>query len=192
MHTELPKIRTAVRKYRAILYFQDEANVSLTALLAKTWAPCGKTPKQKVTGHRGSVSVQSAIAGSGQLLFRLHDKRIASQEVIDFLSQMLTHHRRRHLVVVMDNAPPHVSKKTLAYIESQPRLHVFNLPTYSPDWNPDEKVWNHLKHQELKGHQARTTAELRFLTERKLNNMSSDPELLRGIYFRCCMAQLLN
>jgi transposase len=50
--------------------------------------------------------------------------------VIDFLSQMLTHHRRRHLVVVMDNAPPHVSKKTLAYIEGQPRLHVFNLPTY--------------------------------------------------------------
>ena len=188
----LPKIRAAVRKYRAILYFQDEANVSLTALLAKTWAPCGKTPKQKVTGHRGSVSAQSAITGSGHLLFRLHDKRIASQEVIDFLSQMLTHHRRRHLVVVMDNAPPHVSKKTLGYIESQPRLHVFNLPTYSPDWNPDEKVWNHLKHQELKGHQAKTTAELRFLTEHKLNHMSSDPELLRGIFFRCCMAQLLD
>jgi transposase len=192
VRSELPKIRAAVRKYRAILYFQDEANVSLTALLAKTWAPCGKTPKQKVTGHRGSVSAQSAITGSGHLLFRLHDKRIASQEVIDFLSQMLRHHRRRHLVVVMDNAPPHVSKKTLAYIESQPRLHVFNLPTYSPDWNPDEKVWNHLKHQELKGHQAKTTAELRSLTEHKLTRMSGDPELLRGIFFRCCMAQLLD
>jgi transposase len=192
VRTELPKIRAAVRKYRAILYFQDEANVSLTALLAKTWAPCGKTPKQKVTGHRGSVSAQSAITRSGHLLFRLHEKRIASQEVIDFLSQMLTHHRRRHLVVVMDNAPPHSSKKTMAYIESQPRLHVFNLPTYSPDWNPDEKVWNHLKHQELKGHQAKTTAELRSLTERKLNHMSGNSELLRGIFFRCCMAQLLD
>lgn len=192
VRTKLPKIRAAVRKYRAILYFQDEANVSLTALLAKTWAPCGKTPKQKVTGHRGSVSAQSAISKSGHLLFRLHDKRIASQEVIDFLSQMLKHHSRRHLVVVMDNAPPHVSKKTLGYIESQPRIHVFNLPAYSPDWNPDEKVWNHLKHQELKGHQARTTAELRLLTQDKLTNMSSDPELLRGIYFRCCMADLLN
>jgi len=38
---ELPKIRRAVRKHQAILYFQDEANISLTALLAKTWAPCG-------------------------------------------------------------------------------------------------------------------------------------------------------
>jgi transposase len=192
VRSTLPKIRTAVRKYRAILYFQDEANVSLTALLAKTWAPCGQTPKQKVTGQRGGVSAQSAITKGGHLLFRLHDKRIASQEVIDFLSQMLIHHRRRHLVVVMDNAPPHVSKKTMAYIDSQPRLHVFNLPTYSPDWNPDEKVWNHLKHQELKGHQAKTRAELKTLTEHKLSRMSANPELLRGIFFRCCVAELLD
>lgn len=192
VRTEVPKIRAAVRKYRAILYFQDEANISLTALLAKTWAPCGKTPKQRVTAQRGGVSAQSAIAKGGQLLFRLHDKRIASQEVIDFLSQMLTHHRRRHLVVVMDNAPPHVSQKTMTYIASQPRLHVFNLPKYSPDWNPDEKVWNHLKHQELKGHQAKTKAELRVLTERKLTHMSHDPALLRGIFFRCCMADVLG
>ncbi len=192
VRTEVPKIRAAVRKHRAILYFQDEANISLTALLAKTWAPCGKTPKQRVTGKRGGVSAESAITKGGQLLFRLHDKRIASQEVIDFLSQMLMHHRSRHLVVVMDNAPPHVSRKTIAYIASEPRLHVFNLPKYSPDWNPDEKVWNHLKHQELKGHQARNTADLRILTEHKLTHMSHDPDLLRGIFFRCCMADVLG
>lgn len=189
---QVPEIRAAVRKHRAILYFQDEANVSLTALLAKTWAPRGQTPKQKVTAHRGGVSAQSAITKSGQLIFRLHDKRIASQEVIDFLSQMLRHHPRRHLVVVMDNARPHTSQQTVAYIQSQPRLHVFHLPPYSPDWNPDEKVWNHLKHQELKGHQAKTKAELQILTERKLTEMSRNPSLLRGIFFRCCMAELLN
>jgi transposase len=192
VRNEVPKIRAAVRNHRAILYFQDEANVSLTALLAKTWAQRGQTPKQRVTGKRGGVAALSAITRRGQLLFRLMQKRIASAEVIDFLSQMLKHHRRRHLVVVMDQAPPHVSKATKAFIESQQRLHVFHLPTYSPDWNPDEKVWNHLKHQELKGHQARTTAELSSLAERKLAAMSRDPELLRGIYFRCCAAELFE
>lgn len=189
--TELPKIRRAVRKHKAILYFQDEANISLTALLAKTWAPRGKTPKQEVTGRRGGVSAMSAISGSGQLIFRLHDKRIASEEVIEFLDQMLKHHPRRHLVVVMDQAPPHTSKRTRAFVAGKPRLHVFDLPKYSPDWNPDEKVWNHLKHQELKGHQARTTAELKDLANRKLTAMASNRELLRGIFFRCCMAEVL-
>jgi len=192
IRAEVPRIRRAVRKHRAILYFQDEANVLLTALLAKTWAPRGQTPKQRVTGKRGSVAALSAISRRGQLLFRLLQKRIASAEVIDFLSQMLTHHRRRHLVVVMDQAPPHVSKATTTYIENQRRLHVFYLPKYSPDWNPDEKVWNHLKHQELKGHQARTTSELSTITLEKFTAMSKDPELLRGIYFRCCTADILD
>jgi len=189
--SELPKIRRAVRKYQAILYFEDEANISLTALLGKTWAPRGKTPKQAVTGSHGGISAMSAITRSGQLIFRLHDKRIKSEEVIDFLEQMLKHHSRRHLVVVMDQAPPHTSQRTMEFIASHPRLHVFHLPTYSPDWNPDEQVWNHLKHQELQGHQARTKAELKDLVNTKLKTMSTNNELLNGIFFRCCMADVL-
>lgn len=97
MATEAPQIRKTVKKYRALLYFQDEANVSLTAFLGKTWAPRGLTPHQNVTGKRGGVAALSAINGSGRLIFKLHEKRICSQQVIDFLGQMLKHHKKRHL-----------------------------------------------------------------------------------------------
>ena len=189
---EVPKIRRCVKKHRGILYFQDESNVSLTAFLGKTWSPCGETPKATVTGKRAGIAANSAISRNGRLLFRLLEKRIASKEVIEFLGQMLKHHPRRHLVVVMDQAPPHTSKKTKAWIASQPRLHVFHLPKYSPDWNPDEKVWNHLKHQELASHQAKTKAELKELTRRKLQSMAKRPQLLRGLFFRCCIADLFK
>jgi len=189
---EVPKIRKCVQKFQAILYFQDESNVSLTAFLGKTWAPRGQTPKARVTGKRGGVAAMSAISKRGHLLFRLLEKRIASNEVINFLAQMLKHHPRRHLVVVMDQAPPHTSKKTKAYVDSQPRLHVFYLPKYSPDWNPDEKVWNHLKHHELKSHQAKTNDELKHLARRKLQSMAKRPELLRGLFFRCCVSDLFG
>ena len=192
MRKEAPRIRAAVRKFQAILYFQDESNVSLTASVGKTWGYCGHTPSVRVTGKRGGVTAMSALSGQGRLLFRLFNERIASIQVIDFLGQMLKHHRRRHLVVVMDQASPHVSKKTRAYIESQTRLHVYYLPKYSPDWNPDEKVWNHLKHQELKGHQAKTKAELQTLTQSKLESMSKNPSLLRGLFFRCCVADFFK
>lgn len=189
MQTEAPTIRKTVKKLDALLYFQDEANVSLTAFLGKTWAPCGQTPSQKVTGKRGGVAAMSAINGRGRLIFKLLEKRINSDDVIAFFGQMLQHHRKRHLVVVMDRAPPHTSKKTMAYIANQSRLHVFHLPTYSPDWNPDEKVWNHLKHQELKSHQARTKDELKVMAQAKLELMAKNPRLLRGIFFRCCVAE---
>ncbi len=189
--TELPKIRRASKKYKAVLYFEDESNISLTALLGKTWSPCGKTPTQVVTGNRGGISAMSAISKNGSLIFTLHEKSITSEEVIHFLKQILKHHKRRHVVVVMDKAPPHTSKKTGSFIESQKRLHRFFLPAYSPDWNPDEQVWNHLKHHELKGHQAKTKAEIKLLARKKLIKMSKNSHELRGIFFRCFVAELL-
>jgi transposase len=189
---EVPKIKQCVAKHRGILYFQDESNVSLTAFLGKTWAPRGQTPKAKVTGKRGGVSAMSAISRPGNLVFRLLDKRIGSSEIISFLSQMLRHHPRRHLVVVMDQARPHTSKATQQYVKSETRLHVFYLPAYSPDWNPDEKVWNHLKHHELKSHQAKSKDDLKKLARRKLQSMANRPDLLRGLYFRCCVSDFFG
>jgi transposase len=188
----LPEIRKTLETTRGILYCQDEASVCLTPILGKTWAMRGRPRKVRVTGNRASVAAMSAISPRGRLVFRLHQKRITSVEVIDFLRQLLRHHPRRHVVVVMDQAKPHTSNATKAYIDSQSRLHVYYLPAYSPDWNPDEKVWNHLKNHELKAHRANSKQELYELTESKLKDMSENPELLQGLYFRCCVAELLR
>jgi transposase len=188
----IPKIRETLEKTGGILYCEDEASICLTPLLGKTWAERGKPRKVPVTGGRASVSAMSAISPKGRLVFRLHDKRITSVEVIDFLKQLLRQHPGRHVIVVMDQARPHTSKMTKAFVEGRERLHVFYLPPYSPDWNPDEKVWNHLKNHELKAHRATNKQELYDLAEEKLEDMSDDSGLLQGLYFRCCVAELLR
>jgi transposase len=188
----IPRIRETLENTGGILYCEDEASVCLTPLLGRTWAERGKPRKVPVTGSRASIAAMSALSPKGRLVFQLHQKRITSVEVIDFLKQLLRQHPSRHVVVVMDQAKPHTSKLTKAFIESKPRLHVFYLPPYSPDWNPDEKVWNHLKNHELKAHRATTKQELYDLTEQKLENMGDDRDLLQGLYFRCCVAELLR
>jgi transposase len=188
----IPEIRKTLEKTGGILYCEDEASVCLTPLLGKTWSERGKPRKVPVTGARASIAAMSAISPKGRLVFRLHEKRITSAEVIDFLKQLLRQHPGRHVVVVMDQARPHTSKMTKTFIASRPRLHVFHLPPYSPDWNPDEKVWNHLKNHELKAHRATNKQELYELATEKLENMSDDRDLLQGLYFRCCVAELLR
>ena len=116
---ELPRILETVKKYRAILYFEDESNISMTAFLGKTWAPRGKTPVQRVSGKRGGISAMSAISKRGDLIFTLLEKRIASDEIIHFLKQILQHYKLRHIVAVMDQARPHTSKKMKSFIECQ-------------------------------------------------------------------------
>lgn len=192
LHEMVPKIKRTVKKFKAILYFEDEARVRLTATLAKTWSPRGVTPTQAVTGKRGSISAMSAVSKAGSLLFRLYDRNITSLEVVEFLNQMLRHHPRRHVVVVMDGARCHTSKEVAQFISAQRRLHVFYLPAYSPEFNPDEKIWEHLKNQELKSHQATTKEGLAKLTRQRLSKMSRDQELIRGLFFRCCVADLLK
>ena len=58
----------------------------------------------------------------------------------DLIRVTLSNHKRRHLVVVMDQAPCHTSKMVKKFIESKKRLHVFFLPPKSPEYNPDEQV----------------------------------------------------
>ncbi len=188
----IPKIKKCIRTHKAILYFEDEANVSLDAVLGKTWGPVGKTTIQKMTGNKASISAMSAITASGKLIFTLHEKNICSPEVINFLKQMLKHHPRRHIVVVMDNATPHVAKMTKKYIESQKRLHVFYLPPRTPEFNADEKVWNYLKNEEMKSHKARSKKELKRITKNKLMKMSKKPRLLRALFKRSEIAALLK
>ena len=99
-------------------------------LFLRLWGPHGLLKKKniiKVTGRRGSVAAVSAISNDGRLLFSLHDsgKRFNSDDIIDFLDQMLSHHLRRHLVVVMDQAPCHTSKKVKEYIDSKKGFMFF-------------------------------------------------------------------
>lgn len=187
----LAQIKKCVKDNNAILYFEDEAHVSLACATGKTWGPIGQKTIIKRTGNRGGISAMSAITKKGHLLFNLFEKKITSKEVIDFLRQMLAHHPTRHIVIIMDQARVHTSKVTKDFIHSQKRLHVFYLPARSPEFNPDEKVWNYLKNQELCSHKATNTRELKKLTKRKLRKMASQPSLLRGIFRRCEIADLL-
>ena len=49
--TEVPKIRRAVKKYHAILYFQDEANISLTATLGEDLGSLRQDTETKSDGQ---------------------------------------------------------------------------------------------------------------------------------------------
>ncbi len=188
----IPKIKSLIKEKRAILYCLDEANLNLGPTLGKTWAPKGKPLIAKVSGKRGSVAAMSAISPQGHLLFKLFEgsKRFKADDVIHFLEQMLRHHPRRHIAVVLDRAPCHTAKKVQEFIVQSKRLHVFYLPAYSPELNPDEQVWSHLKNQELQSHQAKTTKELKKLATKKLKKMASDVRVTKGIFFRSEGAQL--
>src|SRR3989338_8267816 len=178
-----PKIEEHRRRWQAMLYFQDESGVSLIPVLGKTWAPKGKTPKIKVTGHKGGLCVTSAISPAGRMVFRIENHTICAEDHIDFLKQIMRQHPHRKIIVVEDNATPHIAKAVKYFVrDNKSKIAVYYLPTYSPDLNPDEKVWRYLKHVKLKAHQARNMKEFKPLVQAKMQSIQRKPETIKSFF----------
>ena len=143
---EWPKILAHARRWQAPLYFQDEAGVSLTPVLGKTWGPKGETPEVRVTGKRGGFCISSAISLRGRMLFRIERGKVSSKTFVDFLKKVMHHHRGRKIVLVTDQAPPHIAERVGEFVGTNKKTFaLYYLPPYSPELNPADHVWGYLK-----------------------------------------------
>lgn len=181
---ELPRIKKMAEKERGLIFYQDEAAVRLTPTVETTWAPIGRTPMIRVTGKRASICVMSAVNDSGKLYFKIPKSRVNADVFIEFLDSLAREYPKRKIYVIADQASSHTAKKVAAFVAEHRRLRLFFLPPYSPDFNPDEETWNHLKHYALKGHQKSDKAGLRRATLRSLHRMKKRPNLIRSFFKR--------
>jgi len=182
---EWPKIKEHSRRWQAMLYFQDESGVSLTAVMGKTWAPKGKTPVVKTTGKRGGLCVTSAISPAGRMSFRIEKGRVNADKHIEFLIQLMEQHPNRKIIVIEDNAPSHIAYAVKSFVASQPnKIAVYYLPSYSPKLNPDEHVWAYLKAHKLKDHQAQTEEELKKLVKNKMHGIQKKNGLINSFFMQ--------
>jgi putative transposase len=83
------------------------------------------------------------------------------------------------IVLVWDNATQHRDTAMRHLIATRTWLTVYRLPPYTPDLNPVEGVWAHLKHS-LGNLAARSTDQLATVAKTRLKQMQYRPSLLDG------------
>lgn len=184
LEEEWPEIKRLAKQEQALIFFEDEAGIHLTPTVGHSWGRVGHRPTVPVTGKRGCISTMSAISPDGRLFFVIPKEKVNASVFITFLKGLLGEYPRRKLFVVADQASSHTAAATRDFVTSQPRLRLFFLPPYSPDLNPDEQVWNHLKNHELCAHDATNKVVLRKKTQRALRRMRACPSLLRSCFHR--------
>ncbi len=143
------------------MLFGDEASFAQWGSLGYTWAPKGSQPLVKTTGQRKAYKVFGLSAYfSGRLFWQGHSARFTSASYCAFLSEVLAA-TTQPIFLIQDVACYPTSAATRAFFAAHAaRVPVFQLPTYSPDYNPIEHLWRNVKRARTHNRYVATFADL--------------------------------
>jgi transposase len=148
--------------------------------VVRTYAPRGQTPVVYAPLTRDHLSVISGITTTGRLLARIQDHAFNGIDIVRFLKQLVQWLGSR-LLVIWDGAPIHHDQHVKAFLAQTPgAVNLAQLPGYAPDLNPDEGVWEQLKHVELANVVCHDQDELRREVRRALARLRRRPEMIRS------------
>lgn len=168
----LPRILRSCARNKGILLYGDEGLFVLIPHIGKTWTFPSFKPIVRVSGQRGvHVGITSAVSSQGHLFFQFSRDNFNSRTFIRFLKALHGHFLRRKLFLIVDGAPAHRSRAIKDFVRKSTQwLSLHYLPSYSPELNPSEEVWNVTKSQRLN---ARPLADRQHLKKAVLGSLRS-------------------
>jgi transposase len=179
---EYPAIKRQARKAGAEIYFGDEAGIRSDHHAGTTWGFRGLTPIIKCTGARFGINMISAVSPSGKLRFMIVQGSVNAKVFIEFLRR-LTQGASKPVYLIVDGHPAHKAKVVREYLAANAdRIKLFTLPSYSPELNPDELVWNHVKNHAVGKTTASSKLDLKRLVKSALAALQRCPEKIRAFF----------
>lgn len=177
-----PKAVRLARQQKALLLFGDEASFPQWGTLSYTWARKGQQPQVPTSGVRKGYKVFGLIDYfTGRFFYQGQDGRLDTAAYVAFLTRVLQQTTAR-LVLIQDGARYHTSKAAHAFFAAHAeRLTVFQLPSYSPDYNPIEKVWKQVKQADTHLHYFPTFAALTEKVESALLKFAQAPQAILSL-----------
>jgi transposase len=144
--TTWPHILRLAKAQHALLLFGDEASFPQWGTLSYTWARRGHQPMVKTSGKRKGYKVLGVIEYfTGRFWYEGQDGRLNSDAYIAFLTRVLEQ-TTQPILLIQDGAKYHTSAAMQHFFARHTkRLTVFQLPSYSPDYHPIEKLWKKVK-----------------------------------------------
>ena len=177
MTEEYPAIREQAKKEKAVIFWMDETGVQNCSNQVRGYAPKGQTPVLVTETKRMHVNMVSAITATGRLYFRFYRDAMNADLMKDFLERLLKDEGGRKVYMICDNLKVHHSKPVKEWLEEKKdSLSLFYLPSYAPEYNPDEYLNSDLKSNVALKPQARTVEDIQKSAEEFMTFLSETPD----------------
>jgi transposase len=107
---------------------------------------------------------------------------VGATRFIEFLKRLI-HNADRPIFLIVDGHPAHKAKSVRRFVESEKdRLQLFLLPPYSPELNPDERVWNDLKNNAVGRKSIDSPKELHKIVTGHMRLIQKSPDRVRSYF----------
>jgi len=128
------------------LLFVDEATVRRHPTLTAQWCLVDDVPEVPTGDDHTKVHVYGAVAPlTGRTHYHISPV-LGKGECAQFLQHLLTYHPGKRLLVIHDRGEQHKGAPVEAIIrEADGRLVLKPQPAYSPELNPQERIWKWLR-----------------------------------------------
>lgn len=178
---EYPKIAARARRENARIFFADESGIRSDYHGGTSWAPAGQTPVIKATGARHSMNMISAVNPQGHFRFMTVDGGVNARVFRDFLRRLIQGADHK-IFLIVDGHPAHKAKLVRQFVNAHSEaIELFYLPPYSPELNPDELAWAHVKSKVGKA-VTQTREAMRGAVFRALAQLQKRPDIVAGFF----------
>jgi transposase len=160
-----------------VLVHEDEVDIHLNPRIGRMWMPVGQQYSVVTPGNNKKHYVAGALDyRTGELTWVDGSSKNSLLFVELCLELLAKHADARKVHVVCDNAVTHHSKLTKKILAPfADRLVIHFLPTYSPEENPIERLWQDLHACVTRNHDAKTIEELMLRVDAYLHAASPFP-----------------
>jgi transposase len=177
-----PQLRQRAQKAGASIFFLDEAGFQSDPPLGRTYGLKGHTPEVVTSGQRQSLNVISAVTARGEFWAATYTGKLNAEGFVAFLGDFMKG-RDEKVFLVVDGHPAHKANLVNDYIGSlEGRLELHPLPAYSPDLNPDEFVWSHMKNNGISKKPLKKNESLKSRIEADLRALQGNWELIKSFF----------
>jgi transposase len=163
----------------AEVFFGDEAGFEGDPRPRSKWVKRGSRPTQGYFGGHVRQNVVGAVnPATGQLISLIvpHCDTEVFQAFLDTMAVEAPPIEGQRVILVLDNAGWHKTKRLNWH-----HIEPLYLPPYSPDFNPIERFWQHLKSHHLAGYLTKSGQELSDKIYHSIRDLLERPETIRSV-----------
>ena len=176
---QLERVRAAqARGARVEVWFQDEARIGQKNSLTRVWGQTGSRPvAPKDLGFASAYLFGAVCPSQGKaaaLIMPVCNTAAMNHHLSEISSQVAAD---AHAAVILDRAGWHRSQGLVV----PGNITLLELPPYSPELNPVERVWHYLRSHWLANSVFPSLGDIMDACETAWNRFAADDALIRSL-----------